>query len=540
MTWSTRTTPPELAQRYVDAGWWVDEGLGEYLHARLCEMPEFEFRVWSDVRPWRGTVGDVHEMALRAASGFHALGVRPGDVVSIQIPNWVEAAAVFWGLSILGAVPVPIVHFYGAKEVEFILRESGAVVHVSADHFGHTDFLEQLRAATPNATALREIVVVGEDDGGHRPFRALLAHEPLQGPTHLEPGAPAFVGYTSGTTANPKGVVHSQRSALAEVRIKTVERPWPASDRPNIIGAPVSHATGMLGGLLSPLVWRFPIHFIDRWDPGAVLHAMAEADLTAGSGGPYFLSSLLDHPDCTPDHVRRIRHVAIGGSSVPDALAERATSLGVSIVRGYGSTEHPSTTGAHHEEPEAKRLHTDGRPHPGVEVRVVDDDGHDVPTGDDGEVLSRGPELFEGYTDPELTKAAIDDDGWYATGDVGRLDADGWVTITDRKKDIIVRGGEKVSAVEVEQLLYQLPGVAELAVVAAPDARLGEHGCVFVRVAPGARTPDLDAVRAHLDAAGLARQKWPEELRVVDDFPRTPSGKIKKHVLRDDLRCGAT
>jgi acyl-CoA synthetase (AMP-forming)/AMP-acid ligase II len=293
----------------------------------------------------------------------------------------------------------------------------------------------------------------------------------------------------------------------------------------------------MLGGLLSPLVWRFPIHFIDRWDPGAVLRAMAEADLTAGSGGPYFLTSLLDHPDCTPDHVRRIRHVAIGGSSVPDALAERATELGISIVRGYGSTEHPSTTSALHSEPARKRLYTDGRPHPGVELRILDEERRDVPPGDEGEVLSRGPELFEGYSDPQLTKAAIDDDGWYATGDIGRLDVDGWLTITDRKKDIIVRGGEKVSAAEVEQLLYTIPGVAELAVVAAPDERLGEHGCLFVRMIPGSRPPDLVDVRRHLETAGLARQKWPEEICIVDDFTRTPSGKIKKHVLRADLRA---
>jgi len=529
--------PPALAQRYRDTGLWVDEGLGEYLHARLCEMPELEFRVWSHVRPWRGTVGEVHEMALRAASGFRTLGVEAGDVVSLQLPNWVEAAAAFWGLTILGAVPVPIVHFYGAKEVGFILCESGARLHVTAERFGATDFLEQLMGATTTAPALREVVVVGDDDGGHRAFADLLHREPLAQPVHREPTAPAFVGYTSGTTANPKGVVHSQRSALAEVRVKEVERVWPEGDPPNIIGAPVSHATGMLGGLLSPLVWRFPIHFIDRWDPGEVLRAMAEADLTAGSGGPYFLSSLLDHPDCTAEHVRRIRHVAIGGSSIPAALAERASMLGISIVRGYGSTEHPSTTSASHSEPESKRLYTDGRPHPGVELRIVDEERRDVRAGDEGEVLSRGPELFEGYTDPQLTKEAFDDDGWYATGDIGRLDDDGWLTITDRKKDIIVRGGEKVSAAEVEQLLYTLPGVAEVAVVAAPDERLGEHGCMFVRVATGSVPPALVDVRRHLETAGLARQKWPEEIRVVDDFPRTPSGKIKKHVLREGLRA---
>lgn len=539
MSWPSRTTDPRLAQRYRAEGYWVDEGFGEYIHARLRDMPGLEFRVWSRVRPWRGTVGDVHEMALRTAAGFAEMGVGAGDVVSLQLPNWVEAAAAFWGLAMLGAVSVPIVHFYGSKEVGFILRESGAQVHVTADHFGRNDYVDWLAAATSGAPALREVVVVGDDDRGHRRFGDLLRRAPLGEPAHVDVSAPAFVGYTSGTTANPKGVVHSQRSALAEVRIKAVERAWPASDLPNIIGSPVSHATGMLGGLLSPLVWQFPIHFIDVWDPGEVLRAMAEADLTAGSGSPYFLSSLLDHPDCTPDHVRRIRHVAVGGSAVPEALAERATALGISIIRGYGSTEHPSTTGALHSEPLEKRCYTDGRPHPGVELRIVDDEGRDVPPGADGEVLSRGPELFEGYTDPVLTKEAIDEQGWFATGDIGHLDADGWLTITDRKKDIIVRGGENVSAAEVEQLCYRIPGVAEVAVVAAPDPRLGEHGCMFVRVAPGGTAPDLADVRRHLEALGLARQKWPEEVRVVEDFPRTPSGKIKKHVLRAELRAGS-
>jgi acyl-CoA synthetase (AMP-forming)/AMP-acid ligase II len=538
MTWSTRTTDPELAQRYRDAGYWVDDGFGEYIHDRLSEIGDLEFRVWSDVRPWRGTVGDAHEMALRAASGFRAMGIGPGDVVSLQLPNWVETAAAFWGLAMLGAVSVPIVHFYGAKEVAFILVESGAQVHITADRFGRNDYLELVNTATSDAPALREVVVVGEEDGGHRRFSDLLLSEPLDRPARVDADAPAFVGYTSGTTANPKGVVHSQRSALAEVRIKEIERAWPPTERPNIVGSPVSHATGMLGGLLSPLVWQFPIHFMDVWDPGAVLRAMAEADLAAGSGSPYFLSSLLDHPDCTPEHIQRIRHVAIGGSAIPAALAERATGLGISIIRGYGSTEHPSTTGASHDEPLEKRLYTDGRRHPGVEVRIVDDEGGNLRAGEDGEVWSRGPELFVGYTDPVLTKEAFDDDGWYATGDIGHLDDDGWLTITDRKKDIIVRGGEKVSAAEVEQLLYRMPGVAEVAVVAAPDARLGEHGCMFVRVVPGSRAPELADVRDHLEDAGLARQKWPEEVRVVEDFTRTPSGKIKKHVLRAELRNG--
>ena len=170
-----------------------------------------------------------------------------------------------------------------------------------------------------------------------------------------------------------------------------------------------------------------------------------------------------------------------------------------------------------------------------VEVRTVDEDGHDVGVGQPGEILTRGPDRFAGYTDPALTAEAVDEEGWFRTGDVGVLDAEGYLTITDRVKDIIIRGGENVSAAEVEQLLAHMKGVAEVALVAAPDERLGEHGCAFFRMQPGCEAPDLEAVRTHLAAAGLARQKWPEELRVVDELPRTASGKVQKFVLREQL-----
>jgi non-ribosomal peptide synthetase component E (peptide arylation enzyme) len=202
----------------------------------------------------------------------------------------------------------------------------------------------------------------------------------------------------------------------------------------------------------------------------------------------------------------------------------------------YGSTEHPSITGCRHGEPREKRLYTDGRPMLGVEIQLRDDHGREVRVGEAGEIHSRGPDCFPGYTDPVVTKDSFDSGGWFATGDVGVLDRDGYLAIVDRKKDIIIRGGENISALEVEELLLRMPGIAEVAVVAAPDARLGEHACVFVRLRPGQAQPTLDLMRAHLDRAGLARQKWPEELRTVEDFPRTASGKIQKFALRGRLR----
>jgi acyl-CoA synthetase (AMP-forming)/AMP-acid ligase II len=228
--------------------------------------------------------------------------------------------------------------------------------------------------------------------------------------------------------------------------------------------------------------------------------------------------------------------VGLGGSAVPIAVGERCAAMGIEIARSFGSTEHPSITGSTPDTAHEKRVTTDGRPLPGVEIRLVDDDGKDVEVGMPGEIWSRGPELFTGYTDAAATAAAFSADGWFMTGDIGVLDADGFLAITDRKKDIIIRGGENVSAQEIEELLLRMPGVAEIAVVAAPDTRLGEVACAFFRMQSGSPTPTLADIRSYLEQAGIARQKWPEHVRSVDDFPRTASGKVQKFVLRQQLR----
>jgi len=329
--------------------------------------------------------------------------------------------------------------------------------------------------------------------------------------------------------------LHSHRTIGAEIRQLAAVQP--DDSRPTLYGAPVGHGIGMLGALLLTVFRGQPIHLIDVWDPARVLRAMTDEDLASGTGATFFLTSLLDHPDFGPRHLQLMAHVGLGGSAVPRAVAERATDLGISIVRLYGSTEHPSITGCTHGEPLGKRLATDGRPLPGCEIHLRDEDGHEVEPGAAGEIFSRGPDCFVGYTDPRLTASAFVD-GWYRTEDVGVVDEDGYLAITDRRKDIIIRGGENVSALEVEELLLHLPGIAEVAVVAAPDARLGEHACAVMRLLPSASSPSLETVRTHLDGCGLARQKWPEELRFVDDFPRTASGKVQKFVLRERLRDG--
>ena len=214
---------------------------------------------------------------------------------------------------------------------------------------------------------------------------------------------------------------------------------------------------------------------------------------------------------------------------MPEAVTERARDLGIAAFRSYGSTEHPSVTGCRVTDDEDARLRTDGRALPGVEVRL----------DADGQILSRGPDLFIGYTDPELTAQVVDDEGWYHSGDIGVMDDDGYLSITDRISDVIIRGGENISAREVEELVATLDGVAEVSVVAAPDDRLGERAAAILLLRPGHEPPSLEELRRHLDDAGLARQKWPESIHVIDQLPRTPSGKVQKFVLRDRLRAGS-
>ena len=528
--WDLRTVPSDLVERYLAEGWWTDETLGGTVAGAVGRLADAELVVHSKVRPWRGTFGEVDRAARSFAASLHARGIGPGDVVVFQLPNWVEAAITFWGAAQLGAVVVPIVHFYGSKEVSYVLDVVQPDVVVTAARFGQTDYLATYETLLGDRADTQWFVVGAEDEtlpGHARHFAELLEAEPIEAPLATDPDSPAVIGFTSGTTRNPKGVVHSHRTLGFEVRqlgaMAGVETP------PTLTGAPVGHFIGMLNALLLPLLRDQPIHILDVWDPGEVLRIMRDEDIGLGGGAAFFVTSVLDHPDFTPDHLARMPIAGMGGSTIPLAITERLTSYGIKVYRSYGSTEHPSITGCSVHDPEPKRLATDGVPLPGVEMRL----------DEDGEISSRGPDLFLGYTDPELTASVFDEDGWYRTGDVGVLDADGYLTITDRVSDIIIRGGENISAQEIEEQLIRLPSVAEVAVVSEPDDRLGERAAAIVRMLPGTTAPTLEDVRAHLAEAGLAKQKWPESIHAVVDLPRTPSGKVQKFKLRQQLREGA-
>lgn len=506
-----RKIPVELTKRYEDAGWWTRETIGDLVAGGLQANPDTGFWVHSAVRPYAGTFADVELRARRLAAGLRRRGVEPGDVVALQLPNWMEAAASFWASAFLGAVVVPIVHFYGRKELRHIISTAKPKVFITAAEFGRMRFQPDLCAGVP------VVGLVGEN------FDDLLDDEPLSGTIAADPAGPALIAFTSGTTSDPKGVVHSHQTLGFETRQLLAN--YPPDRGRQLTATPVGHFIGMLGAFLIPVLEGASIDLCDVWDPGKVLALIATDGLSVGGGPPYFVTSLLDHPDCTAEHMSHFKTVGLGGSTVPTVVTRRLADMGIFVFRSYGSSEHPSITGSSRDAPEDKRLYTDGNPRPGVEIRL----------GPDGEIYSRGPDLCLGYTDDALTEKAFDDDGWYRTGDVGVLDDDGYLTITDRKADVIIRGGENISALEVEEVLLGMPAVAEAVVVSAPDARLGEHAAAVLRIKAGHTMPTMADVHEHFERAGVAKQKWPEELHEVDDYPRTASGKVQKFLVRHGI-----
>lgn len=527
--WGLRTVRSELAAHYRSRGWWDSRSLGELIAESLNDCKAMPFTVHSVRRPWRGTVGEVAASAQRFASWLRRRGIGPGHVVVMQLPNCVEAAVTFWGAAMAGAVVVPVVHFYGGRELEHVLRTTQPSLLVTPDRFGRQDYV----GALAGLTAELELpwVIVAHDGPadaaiptGTMRFTDTLEVAETTRASPADPAEPAIIAFTSGTTRVPKGVVHSHRSIGFEARQSAGISPRGVP--PPLVAAPVGHFMGMLSALLGSLIRRVPIHLLDEWNPERVLGLLLDEDVGITGGAPYFFISLLDHPDFTEKHLRGMPNAGLGGAPVAGPLARRLEELGIRVMRCYGSTEHPTTTGCDFDEPAGRRLTTDGHPLTGVDVRL----------DENGQICSRGPDLFIGYTDERLTAAAFDDDGWYRTGDVGRIDPEGNLTITDRISDVIIRGGENISAQEVEELLMAMPQIAEVAVVSEPDDKFGERAVAVIRTQVQHGALDLDALRQHLAAAGMAKQKWPESIRLVSDFPRTPSGKIQKFALRNAIR----
>ncbi len=345
-----------------------------------------------------------------------------------------------------------------------------------------------------------------------------------------DPTGRALLVYTSGTTAEPKGVQHSHRGLAAELTSPAPEQEG-AGGAVQLALFPPGHVAGLLG-LLRVLVLGKPTVVLETWQAARAAALIDEYRVAGGVGAPVQLVGLLDQLEQGHARLDSLKAFRSGASSIPPSLIYRAESLGITAFRCYGSSEHPTVTTGYPGDSLLERATTDGRVIAGNEIRVVDAEGRDVPAGTDGELVTRGAELFMGYTDPALNETAYWPGGWFRTGDVARIDADGFMTITDRLKDIVIRGGENISSKEVEDILSTHPAVAEVAVIGTPDDVMGERVCAVIVLREG-HTVELEEVREHFDRAGAARPKTPESLVFVPELPRTPAGKVQKHLLRN-------
>jgi cyclohexanecarboxylate-CoA ligase len=477
------------------------------------------------------TLGGLVSEAEKVAGALQARGIGAGDVVAVQLPGSYPGAVVQVAVGLCGAVLLPVVMIYGPREMDFVLRSSGAsAVILAREYRGRAQADTVLSGLTP-LPGLKFAVVVGDDAPGHGAVGyADLLRQPggsYRRP-RIDPGDRAVLMYTSGTTADPKGVQHSHRTLLAEATSRVYTLNGPGARHLGLF--PPGHMAGLLS-LLRILLLGTPTVIMQAWDAALAATLIDRHAVTSCGGAPVQLSGLLDQQAAGTATLGTLRECLTGAAPVPPSLIERAEAAGITAFRSYGSSEHPTVSAGAIADPLGRRSGTDGRLLAGNRVRLVDADGRDVPDGQDGEILTRGPELFLGYTDPALNAAAFLPGGWFRTGDVGRTDADGYLTVTDRLKDIIIRGGENISAKEVEDLLVLHPSVADVAVIGAPDTALGERVCAVVVARPGF-TFDVEQAREHFAAAGAARQKTPEVVVLVDELPRTPSGKVRKDVLR--------
>ena len=542
-----RTSGPVLAAPAVDpdrraalrrTGWWGDASLDDYWALAVRAAPDADAVV--DARGTRLTYAEVDDRAARIAAWLRASGVGPGDVVSVQLPGWAEAVCVNAACLRIGAVVNPLLTAYREAELRDALHRCRSRALIVPTRFRGADH-EPLAAAL--AAELEHLVAVAVVPHNGRPATLLpdlaalvAAHDPLPDDART-PGRGedvAAVLFTSGSETQAKGVLLSHDNVLSGERAFAAVLGVGPTDRV-FVPAPPGHATGYLHGLTLPYLTGAAALLLDVPTGPASLAMIRAERATCGTAAASVVSCLLDA--CPPGEplAPGLRFLGCGGSPVPRSLARRALDLGVRLLSVYGSTEsapHALTTPADDLE---RVLTTDGRPVPGVEVRVVDPVTRaPLGVGEVGEAASRGPQVFRGYLgEPALTAEVLDADGWYYSGDLAVLDADGYLRVVGRRKDVIIRGGENISAAEVELVLRERPEVRDTAVVAVPDRRLGEAVCAFLVLVPGTTAPDLEALREQFLARGLAKYKIPARVEVLDALPLSPAGKVRKDVLRD-------
>jgi cyclohexanecarboxylate-CoA ligase len=512
-----------LRSTWRASGVYPNSTIGEAIAAG-CEAHPDDPIVFASVE---GTTTAITRAALVArmtqcAERLVGAGVQSGDPVIVQASADLEGTTVLAALWTLGAVPVPVTTAASADEVLHVAQQTAATCALVVREWRGRDL------ATPLAQRLdrcRVVVLGPEAVRGAVALDSMKSVAPLSAPRR-DPSSLACILYTSGSTAEPKGVRHSHETLLCGLTFV------PADPTSRTLGTfPAGHVAALLG-LLRPLTAGGATVVMDRWSARAAVELIEEHRITVSAGTPFFLSTLLDEAERSGRDISSLGGFLCGAAAVPAALVARSEAAGIVTWRTYGSTEHPAISSGGPADPPDKRRLTDGRVTPGNEVRLLDQEGKEVLAGEEGEIVARGPKQFLGYQDPRADHDAFIDATWFRTGDLGHFDAEGYLVVTDRVKDIIIRGGENISAREVEEALAHHPAVEEIAVCAGPDPVWGETVCAVIVVRSGSSAPSVEDLQDTASSAGLTPHKRPSRVVVVDKLPRTATGKVQKRDLR--------
>ncbi|MFP1644703.1 AMP-binding protein [Pontitalea aquivivens] len=519
-------------------GWWQDRTFDDLLKGAVDQFPDkpairaYRSDAGFDAPVGSLTFAELEAAVAKAAGAFRALGIGSGDVVGVQLPNWWEFEVSILALNRIGAVPNPLMHIFRERELRFMLGFAEAKAIVIPSTFRGHDFLTMMAGLRADLPALRHVIVVdceGPDSFDRLIMNADAAPIPAGQGTPVAPDEMSVLMYTSGTTGEPKGVMHCANTMHACVTALG-NRFGLRSEDVHIGATPFGHMTGYTAVMVQALKYGSTTILMDVWDPRAGVQIMQREGVTHMAASTAFLSDICAQirAGATPP---RLRTFLCGGAQIPPAVIEEARALmGIGVSSLWGMTEGLAGSLTEPERAAEKSASTDGRTVEGVELLVADENLNPLPTGKTGRLYFRGSQQFIGYFKrPGL--CGREPEGWFDTGDLAYMDAEGYIRIDGRTKDIIIRGGENVPVVEIEAVLYRHPRIADAAVVGYPDPRLGERGCAVLTLREGT-TFTMTELCDWMAQNGVARQYWPEAVEVIEVMPRTPNGKIKKPDLR--------
>ncbi|HAN6709897.1 TPA: medium-chain fatty-acid--CoA ligase [Escherichia coli] len=532
----TLTFNEQRRAAYRQQGLWGDASLADYWQQTARAMPDKIAVVDNHGASYNYSALDHAASCL--ANWMLAKGIESGDRIAFQLPGWCEFTVIYLACLKIGAVSVPLLPSWREAELVWVLNKCQAKMFFAPTLFKQTRPVDLILPLQNQLSQLQQIVGVDKLAPATSSLslsQIIADNTPLTTAITTHGDELAAVLFTSGTEGLPKGVMLTHNNILASERAYCARLNLTWQDV-FMMPAPLGHATGFLHGVTAPFLIGARSVLLDIFTPDACLALLEQQRCTCMLGATPFVYDLLNVLEKQPADLSALRFFLCGGTTIPKKVARECQQLGIKLLSVYGSTESSPHAVVNLDDPLSRFMHTDGYAAAGVEIKVVDDARKTLPPGCEGEEASRGPNVFMGYFDePELTARALDEEGWYYSGDLCRMDEAGYIKITGRKKDIIVRGGENISSREVEDILLQHPKIHDACVVAMPDERLGERSCAYVVLKAPHHSLSLEEVVAFFSRKRVAKYKYPEHIVVIEKLPRTASGKIQKFLLRKDI-----